>query len=163
MQEVDGSLLLMSVRSPDDWRLLEDAGRLNGGTRVVAILPTASLEAYQRAFSAGACAVAEQEAAVEEILQVVEAALEKKALLPVKIVVDLADGVTSIPQQVDLSEAEIDCLRALAEGATVAQLARRANYSQREMYRLLRRLYERMGARNRTEAVVLAARWGLLR
>jgi DNA-binding CsgD family transcriptional regulator len=53
-------------------------------------------------------------------------------------------------------------LRHLADSGTVASLARTVGYSEREMYRLLGGVYARLGASNRTEALLLAERWGLL-
>ena len=56
----------------------------------------------------------------------------------------------------------MDWLRALAAGATVHQLAERIGYSEREMYRLLRAVYDRLGVPNRTQALVWATRQGIL-
>lgn len=58
---------------------------------------------------------------------------------------------------------EEEWLVALADGRTVAALARSAGYSQREMYRLLSDVYGRLGATTRTEALLIADRRGLLR
>ena len=53
---------------------------------------------------------------------------------------------------------QAEWLRSLSQGMTVDELADRAGYSERAMYRQLRRLYERLGAANRTEAL-LQAMW----
>jgi len=45
----------------------------------------------------------------------------------------------------------------------VTSLARSSGYSEREMYRLLSALYARLGVTTRTEALLRADRWGLLR
>ena len=50
----------------------------------------------------------------------------------------------------------------LADGATVAGLGRRCAHSEREMSRLLTGTYRRLGARDRTDAMLLADRFGLL-
>jgi DNA-binding NarL/FixJ family response regulator len=57
---------------------------------------------------------------------------------------------------------EVSWLRALASGETVAALGRRLGYSEREMYRRLHRLYTQIGARGRTDALLRAAKSGLL-
>jgi DNA-binding CsgD family transcriptional regulator len=44
----------------------------------------------------------------------------------------------------------------LAGGSTVAELARIAGYSERMMFRLLRALYRKLSAQNRTEALMYA-------
>ena len=61
-----------------------------------------------------------------------------------------------------LSARDVAWLRALADGVTVASLARASGYSQREMYRLLSALYARLGVDSRTEALLRADRAGLL-
>jgi DNA-binding NarL/FixJ family response regulator len=63
---------------------------------------------------------------------------------------------------VTLTPREVAWLRSLADGTTVAGLARSAGYSSREMYRLLAALYTRLGTTNRTEALLRADRYGLL-
>jgi DNA-binding NarL/FixJ family response regulator len=64
--------------------------------------------------------------------------------------------------RVVLADHEISWLRELAGGLTVAQLAERSGYSERAMFRLLRRVYVRMQVRNRTEALLRAREQGLL-
>jgi DNA-binding NarL/FixJ family response regulator len=62
----------------------------------------------------------------------------------------------------EVSSLERAWLRYLAGSGTVTGLARASGYSEREMYRLLGALYRRLGAANRTEALLLAERWGML-
>lgn len=71
-------------------------------------------------------------------------------------------GEGSATAPVRLTPREVAWLRSLADGTTVAGLARSAGYSPREMYRLLAALYTRLGTTNRTEALLRADRYGLL-
>jgi DNA-binding NarL/FixJ family response regulator len=50
----------------------------------------------------------------------------------------------------------------LASGRTVSQLAEQSGYSERAMFRLLRKVYVRMQVRNRTEALLRARQQGWL-
>ena len=50
----------------------------------------------------------------------------------------------------------------LASGRIVSQLAERSGYSERAMFRLLRKVYVRMQVRNRTEALLRARQQGWL-
>ena len=50
-----------------------------------------------------------------------------------------------------------------AGGSTVAALANQAGYSERAMFRLLHGLYQRLGVRTRTEALIRAHERGWLR
>ncbi len=56
----------------------------------------------------------------------------------------------------------MDWISALADGQTVSRLAESAGYSERAMHRHLKEVYGRLGARNRTEALVRTAQAGLL-
>ena len=53
-------------------------------------------------------------------------------------------------------------LRSLAEGTTVPVIAEGAGHSEREMFRVLQRLYQRVGVGSRTEAFIWATKNGLL-
>lgn len=44
----------------------------------------------------------------------------------------------------------------------MAPLADQVGYSEREMYHRLKGVYETIGADSRTEALILASRWGVL-
>ncbi|HEY0687733.1 MAG TPA: hypothetical protein VGD71_01725, partial [Kribbella sp.] len=61
-----------------------------------------------------------------------------------------------------VSENQVRWLRELASGATVAHLANEEGYSEREMYRLLKKLYDRFGVATRTEALIRANAYGWL-
>ncbi|WP_157254510.1 response regulator transcription factor [Nonomuraea typhae] len=57
---------------------------------------------------------------------------------------------------------ELDWLRRLARGDTVADVARSAGVSERTMFRRLRSLYKKMKVRDRAAALRLAKRRGWL-
>ncbi len=59
-----------------------------------------------------------------------------------------------------IGDVELAWLRFLASEETVADLAKRIGYSEREMYRRLRRLYSRVGASGRMGALLRVAPLG---
>lgn len=61
-----------------------------------------------------------------------------------------------------LAPHEVAWLRNLGAGRTVAEIAEAEAFSQRHFQRLLKRLYERMGADGRIQALTIAAQAGLL-
>lgn len=71
--------------------------------------------------------------------------------------------VAPVPSRNPLSAEQVAWLRQLASGATVAQLAERAGYSERAMYRLLQALYRELGVRSRNQAIMQAQQKGWLR
>jgi DNA-binding NarL/FixJ family response regulator len=113
---------------------------------------------YRQLLASGATALPASSADGDVVLAV-GAASRDLACLPATAVRALAGAEGAAPV---LTDREASWLRALVDGATVAGLARSVGYSAREMYRILGTLYARLGADNRTEALLRADRWGLL-
>ncbi|TVL87532.1 hypothetical protein CD790_33160 [Streptomyces sp. SAJ15] len=129
---------------------------------VIALLEKPSVDDYRSALTAGAQGVVGHDAQIEEIGEAVRCALRGNSRLPSEVAQALADRTAAAPSALVLSGPEMDLLHQLASGTSIADVARSAGYSERQMYRLVRNLYGRVGARNRSEAIAAAARWGLL-
>ncbi len=136
---------------------------LAGSITVVALIPGADAESWWRAIAAGASAAADRNADPEDLVAVLDHALQGWMLLPVDVArwlavrspVPYGEGAAVGPE-------EAGWLRYLADGRTVAALADRVGFSERTMFRRLYEIYGRLGVRNRTEALVAAQRLGLL-
>jgi DNA-binding NarL/FixJ family response regulator len=127
---------------------------------LVHVVDDATSEASAEALRLGATGVIALDAELSQVIGVVRAAADGQTLLPRQVARSLCRSqVGPVPQ---LLTKERDWLRHLADCGTVAGLARTVGYSEREMYRLLGGVYARLGASNRTEALLLAERWGLL-
>jgi DNA-binding NarL/FixJ family response regulator len=113
---------------------------------------------YREALAAGVTALPAG-SADEDVVLAVGAAVRAFTYLPADAARVLAGNDGDRPV---ITEQEACWLRALVDGSTVASLARTVGYSEREMYRVLGNLYGRLGAANRTEALLRADRWGLL-
>ena len=135
---------------------LQASGRLQG----VHVLPDGSVQTYADALRAGATGAFPADAELDHVLRVVRSAAVGQTLLPLRVASALSRRRAGSPPQLERHERQY--LRRLADGGTVGGLARSAGYSEREMYRLLSAVYARLGATNRTEALLLAERWGLL-
>lgn len=121
---------------------------------------------YARAFGVGAHAVVDVSSPPEDLLWAIAAALEGRAILPGRVMLDLVamlpDGAVAVDHVVEsITGEELRWLRTLAQGSTVLQLAVEVGYSEREMYRRLRRLYDKLGVNDRTGALMLLSRWCL--
>ena len=127
----------------------------------VHVLEEGSLQAYTDALRAGATGAFATDAELDHIVRVVRSAAVGRTLLPLQVARALGRR-RSGPPPPQLQRHERQYLRRLADGGTVAGLARASGWSEREMYRLLSAVYARLGATNRTEALLLAERWGLL-
>lgn len=126
----------------------------------VAVLVSARTLDHVAALRAGAHATVDWRADPAEIAEVTVAALEGRTILPTAVAHALAvsapAGVPPLPPE------DVRWLRTLAGGCSAVELAAAEGYSQREVFRRLSALYRRIGARNRQEAIVMAARWGLV-
>ncbi len=143
-----------------------DAVRTRLGGRpdlsIITLVPVASPAACRRAFRAGAAAAVSQDAELDEIAAAVTATTKGLAVVPRLVAEGVAEPADPPPAAVRISDAEICWLQRLAEGTSVLELAHESSYSERVMYRRLAVLYRRLGASGRTQALVSAARMGLI-
>jgi DNA-binding NarL/FixJ family response regulator len=139
-------------------RLRAEALAASPDTGYVVLVADPDPARYRQLLASGTSALP-SDSTDDDVVLAVEAATRAFACLPVTAVC-AAGGADGDPPAV--SRREVSWLRALSAGETVAGVARTAGYSQREMYRLLRDLYGRLGADNRTEALLRADRLGLL-
>jgi DNA-binding NarL/FixJ family response regulator len=163
IREEQRPVVLLSLLSSDDWRLLARLREARADTMVIAVLADASTRSHVQAIRGGAIAAVTRDAPPDTMRKVFNAAVAGKSILPVEVVRGLA--TLEPPEEEDEwvpSPQQVDWLRELALGTTVARLADRAGYSERAMFRLLRELYVRIGARNRTEALIRAHERGWL-
>jgi DNA-binding NarL/FixJ family response regulator len=153
----NGTLVLLTVVSERDWELL---GWLCAGSQlVIALLDNDSAVVGARAVRVGARAVLPRDVTEAMLRWTVEAAIGGQAVMPADVAAALAAdaGAAHTP-----STDQLSWLRQLAAGSTVAQLADRAGYSERAMFRLLRALYRQMGVETRLQAVMRANEAGWL-
>lgn len=153
----DRRVILLTVQAAADWHLLSDLCQEHGDVVVVAVLEEANVAGYLRAISAGAAGAMPRTVSMSKLRAVFLAAMDGSTLLPTDVVRALAGRGTETTQPADHpSTREIGWLRDLADGVSVGRIADGAGYSERMMFRLLRDLYARLGARSRTEALMLA-------
>jgi DNA-binding NarL/FixJ family response regulator len=161
-QERQRRLIFLTLQAAEDWRLLDDLDTSRTDLLVVAVLAEVSTATYVRAILAGAVAAIPRSAPPHLVRRVFDATVGGESLLPLKVVRALASPQLPAGDEGAPSAREIEWLRDLANGRTVAEIAERAGYSERAMFRLLRHLYGRMQVRNRTEALMRAQERGWL-
>jgi len=153
--------VIITICADEDWSLLEALHRVSGEAVLVALLDQFSVVASVRAFRAGAACVVARDASPSELGEAFAAAMRGQSLVPVEVLRELVTPAAE--QRSDQpSPDELRWLRELAQGMTVGRLADEAGYSERMMFRLLRDLYRRLGAENRTEALITAGVRGWL-
>jgi len=163
VRDAENHVVLLTLRSNKDWALLADLLDMRPDVVVVAFLEDATVTGYVRALTAGAVGAVPRDAAPDLVRDAFLAAVSRRSLIPIEVLHALASP-TEHPEEAGdtLYEYEIDWLRQLASGITIARLASRAGYSERMMFRLLRELYDKLGAANRTQAIIHARDMGWL-
>jgi DNA-binding NarL/FixJ family response regulator len=147
-------VVVLSLSSSAEWELLAELRTAGPDTLLLALLDRPDTPGYVRALRAGAMAVLPRQCSPDSLRQSLAALLGGLSIVPVAAVRSLAAG--SAGGEDRPSPEELAWLRQLADGSTVAELARTAGYSERMMFRLLRALYRKLPARNRTEALMYA-------
>jgi DNA-binding NarL/FixJ family response regulator len=118
--------------------------------------------AYQAALAGGATTAASRADEPSHVIQAVRAAFDGYCLLPAGIVRKLAINPPAM-RPLSVTEEEVGWLATLARGVTIGEMAADVGFSQREMFRRLRAMYDRMGVAGRQEAVVAAAVAGVVK
>lgn len=156
-------VVFLTLESQSDWMLLTDLLQARSDAVVVAVLTDISTSTYVRAISAGAATAVSRDAPPEQMKRVFDEAVNGMSLLPMRVVRALKKSEELAEKKPNLlTTREIEWLRELSYGTTVSQLAEKAGYSERAMFRLLRDLYERMKVKSRMEALVHAHQAGWL-
>jgi DNA-binding NarL/FixJ family response regulator len=146
------AVVLLTLFGGPDWQLLT---HLHDQATAIVIAVIQDLHpAALRAVHQGARSVLSRACDPAVLLRTVEATADGQAVLPAELLTALT-GVSAHGLQI-ASEQRLSWLRQLAAGATVAQVAATAGYSERAMFRILKQLYRDMGVQNRMQAVLRA-------
>ena len=159
---IDSPIAVVAVRSEHDLRRLAAMSKSTPDLVAIVIQENNDTRSARAALCAGATASVRADCSLEELAEVIRLAASGRTALPSSVARDLARGRGLTPANCRVSPREAEWIRTLARGTTVSELARRAGYSEREMYRCLHEIYDRMGVASRAEALVQATRWGLV-
>lgn len=153
---------VVTASSGSQFSRVAEARAVNPSLVVVVIAESCNAPRVAQALKAGAAACVSRSASFEDLIEVVHMAMRGTTAIPTKLAHEIMTTARVAPNDCPVTAREANWIRILARGGTVTNLARESGYSEREMYRILHQTYDRMGARNRTEALVRAAGWGLL-
>jgi DNA-binding NarL/FixJ family response regulator len=153
---------VVTASNPTDLSRMTEARAVNPGLVVVIIAEQCNAPQVARSLKAGAAACVSRSSSFDELVQVVRLAMQGTTVIRTELAHQIVATARVVPGDCPVSARETNWIRSLARGGTVTKLAQDSGYSEREMYRILHQTYDRMGARNRAEALVRAASWGLL-
>jgi DNA-binding NarL/FixJ family response regulator len=112
-----------------------------------------------RALKAGAKAYILKDIAADDLISCIHDVLAGKTYLAPAAAAKLAEGVT----RVQLTPREMTTLRLMADGKTNKEIANELAISERTVKTHLGHLFEKLNVTNRTEAIKIATRRGLVR
>lgn len=153
--------VLVTVNGSDSLDLVVEL-TADDTTVVLTLVDELNAETVRASLRAGAKSAIPLGGRAEDVRLALDAAMAGKSVIPDGLARTMAYRDSSGSGDSQLGEQEVSWLRDMASGITVAAIGERYGYSEREMFRRLRRLYSRMGVRSRTEALLTAERWGLL-
>ena len=153
--------VLMSIRDEADLDIIKELRAAHDQVVLLALLVDPTVDLYSRALEFGAWGTVDYAASPAEIVETLEATWAGAVRIPRSVAVELT-RMGKRRNHTSVDDADVRRLVALAEGWSVERLARHEHFSTREMFRRLNELYRNLGVRNRHQAVVVAARSGLL-
>jgi DNA-binding NarL/FixJ family response regulator len=116
-------------------------------------------EDISRALKAGAKAYVLKDISADGLIGCIHDVLAGKTYLAPAAAAKLAEGVT----RVQLTPRELSTLRLIADGRSNKEIASELHISERTVKTHLGHLFEKLGVTNRTEAIKVATRRGLVR
>lgn len=161
----DLTLVNLVMPPPGGLRAVAAIRRLNPDARIVTMAQAQDDDAELTALRAGALGHLRKTAGPEELVSALLAVVDGWAVVPRVLLAELlrASECPEAPQPGALSPQERMLWRLIAEGTTIAGIARRLHVSERTAKRLVAGLLRRLQCATRTEAAVLAGSIGLLR
>ena len=112
----------------------------------------------RRALEAGACGYVLKSAARDELVESIRKVHAGRKYLPPELMQDLADHIPSDR----LSERELEVLGWVAEGERNRDICERLAISQETVKIHIKHIMEKLGAKDRTQAVAIAIRRGVI-
>ena len=158
-------VVLMDVRLPDGSGVeaVPRVVELRPGTAVIVMTAHADNLIALEAAEAGAAGFILKDVRIAKVVAHVRRAVtECLAVEPAVLEAILAQARTGGPSDVELSRSERDVVSLLAEGLDRAGIAARLGLAESEVTGIAASLREHLGARSNLEAVMRAARAGLL-
>lgn len=119
---------------------------------------------FVEAARAGAVGVVTEDCSADELLEAVRLARSQRCIFPRGVLMNLAsrDEADSRGTPPELGDLELEAIKMISGGASIAIVGERLGYSERVVHRILRGAYLRLGVHNRSQAIAKAARLGLL-
>ncbi len=160
-------IVFMDVRMPgmngiEATRLIRQA---HPETRVILFTIDESRASLSEAIQAGVSGYLLKDAGVEELISAAHAAMQGKAVIHPSLTQAFIEEVQLVDRPsgaAPLSPREVEILQKIAYGATTKEVADQLGISFHTVKTHLERIFEKLGANDRAQAVAIAIRQGLV-
>ncbi len=156
MPEMDGVEATRAIRSTDT------------ATRVIMLTMHADKEVLAEAIRAGATGYLVKDCSIEEIAEAVRMAMQGDTALSPQLAASMLDEVRRVdgsgtPEEDRVvTKREEEVLQLIADGCSTPEVAEQLYISQKTVKNHLASIYQKLDARDRTQAVLQAVRMGIV-
>jgi DNA-binding NarL/FixJ family response regulator len=166
VEELHPSVVLMDVSlpGPDGIEVTRRLCARDPELRVVMVTMHSNPALVARAVRAGACAYLTKDFSVQEVVSAVEKVAAGQIVLSANLAGSMLRELTA-PDGVRhdlITKREADALQLVADGYSTGEVASRLLVNDRTVSRDLSSVYEKIDARDRTEAILNSVHWGII-
>ncbi|MBW3557431.1 MAG: response regulator transcription factor [Actinobacteria bacterium] len=167
--ELTPDVVLMDISMPvlDGVEATRQVRRQCPATQVVVLTMHADADLVRRALQSGAAGYLTKDCSVDEVAEAVRLAASGDVAVSGGLAAALLHQAASLPDEPEVSPAvtarEVEVLQLIAEGASPPEVAEKLFISVSTVKNHLSSIYEKLDARDRTQAVVKALRMGVIR